>query len=250
MEKKKRKLKLTGVLFILLLIGLIILSGYIFINIPLKNIVVDGNNYLKDNYIIDYLDLDNEKIFSVSRKEIKDKLLQIDLISDIKIHKNYFGTLKINITEDKILFYNANTDKIILAKGREIPYNANYLGVPTLVSSVNEDAYKELTTKMVKITPEMIAKISEIEYSPSLAGDKIIDDKRFLFRMNDGNQVYINTVNMEKLNDYLDIYEIVVNKNGFVKGCLYLDSNSENKTFTDCHEEAIITDGSDTNNEL
>ena len=38
----------------------------------------------------------------------------------------------------------------------------------------------------------------------SIVKDKIVDDKRFLLRMNDGNIVYINTINIEKFNNYLE----------------------------------------------
>ena len=54
--------------------------------------------------------------------------------------------------------------------------------------------------------------------------------------MNDGNIVYINTINIEKYNNYLEIYEALINKNGETNGCLYLDSNSENKHFNICDE--------------
>ena len=116
MDKKKKKRKLNTKRFftflvIILLIGIAI---YYFSNVPIKNIKVEGNYYLKDNYIANYLDLKDAKILTVSRSKIKKKLLKIDLISDVKISKNYFGTLKLKITEDKILFYNWNNKKIVL----------------------------------------------------------------------------------------------------------------------------------------
>ena len=99
------------------------------------------------------------------------------------------------------------------------------------------------------IKKDNISLISEIEYSPSMVNDKIIDDKRFLFRMNDGNIVYINTINIEKFNNYLDIYEVIVNKNGLVKGCLYLDSNSENNHFNNCESNPVVEEEVNNNGE-
>ena len=246
-KKKKRRLKFSGVLLILFIVILIGVSSYFVINAPIRKINIEGNNYLKDNYVIDYLDI-NESLFKLSKKKLKNKLLELDLVKSAKISKNLFGTLTIRIEEDRILFYNYNKNKIILSTGREIDYNNTYLGVPTLINYVPDDVYSELIKKMVKVNAETISKISEIEYSPSLVGDKIIDDKRFLFRMNDGNKVYINTVNIEKINNYLEIYDLIVNKNGLVKGCLYLDSNSDNKYFNDCEEEKIIDN--DTNGDV
>ena len=60
--------------------------------------------------------------------------------------------------------------------------------------------------------------------------------------MNDGNKVYINTPNIEKFNDYLEIYERLVNKNEGIKGCLYLNSNSKNNHFNNCESEIKVED--------
>jgi hypothetical protein len=68
--------------------------------------------------------------------------------------------------------------------------------------------------------------ISEIEYSPSkTALGETIDDYRFLLRMNDTNTVYMNTVNVKKLNKYLEITSTILNTNNETSGILYLDSS-------------------------
>lgn len=239
-KSKKKKIRFKGLLVIFLFIYLIGTCLYYLWSMPIKKIEIDGNNYLKDNYIINYLDIDDESIIKVSKKDIKNKLLELDLISNVKVKKNYFGTLYIELVEDKVLFYNWNNKKIILSSGKEISYNKDYLGIPTLINYVPEEVYEEFIEKLNTIDKENIALISEIEYSRSMVNDKIIDDKRFLFRMNDGNVVYINTINIEKFNNYLDIYEVIVNKNGLVKGCLYLDSNSENNHFNNCESNPVV----------
>ena len=239
-KSKKKKIRFKGLLVIFLAIYLIATCLLYLWNTPIKSVKIEGNNYLKDNYIINYLNIDSESIIKVSKKDLKNKLLELDLISDAKIRKNYFGTLYIKLVEDKILFYNWNNKKIILSSGKEISYNKEYLGVPTLINYVPEEIYKEFINKLNVIDKNNIALISEIEYSPSMVNDKVIDDKRFLFRMNDGNIVYINTINIEKFNNYLEIYEVIVNKNGLVKGCLYLDSNSENNHFNNCESTPVV----------
>lgn len=245
-KKKKKKIKFGGIIVLLLAIYLLITLGYYIYKMPIKRIIVDGNYYLKDNYIIDYLDIDNKSIINTSKSMIKKKLKELPLISDAKIRKNYLGTIYINVVEDKILFYNLNTKKITLSSGKEIEKNNEYLGVPTLINYVPEDILEEFIKMFDRIDRENISLISEIEYSPSIINEKTVDDKRFLFRMNDGNIVYINTINIEKYNNYLEIYEALLNKNGDIKGCLYLDSNSENKHFMVCDEvkERSITNES------
>lgn len=233
-KKKKRKIRLKGLLVIILLIYLILSCGYLIWKMPIKNIEIKGNYFLKDNYIIAYLNIENQSIFRVSKSKIKKKLLNLDLISSVKVHKNYLGKITIDIVEDKILFYNKNEKKIILSSGKKIDYADYYLGVPVLINYVPDNVYEELIKKLDAIDQDVIALISEIEYNPSIINGKTVDNKRFLFRMNDGNKVYINTINIEKFNNYLDIYEAIINKNGNVKGCLYLDSAGDNNHFNNC----------------
>lgn len=235
-KKKKRKIKFGGLIVLILAIYLIITTGYYIYKLPIKRVVFNGNTYLKDNYLINYLEIDNKSIFNISKNSIKNKLLELDLISDVKVRKNYLGILYIDVIEDKVLFYNLNTKKIVLSSGNEVEKKFDYLGIPTLINYVPETLKKEFIEKLNRVNKEELELISEIEYSPSIINGKTVDDKRFLFRMNDGNVVYINTINIEKFNNYLEIYEALKNKNGDLKGCLYLDSNSENKHFNTCNE--------------
>lgn len=237
---KKRKIRLRGLIAVLLVIYLAGTCIYYLWKMPIKSINIEGNYHLKDNYIINYLDLENESIFKVNKKNLKNKLMKIDLISDVSVNKNIFGKLEIKIVEDKILFYDWNIKKIVLSSGKTTEYSKEYLGIPSLINYVPDEIYKEFIDKLNLIDKETLSLVSEIEYSRSMVNEKVVDDKRFLFRMNDGNIVYINTLNIEKFNDYLDIYEVIVNKNGNVTGCLYLDSNSENNHFNNCESMEAV----------
>ena len=236
-KKKKKKLRFKAILAIILLVYLLISIVYYLINKPVKEIIINGNNYLKDNYIIDYLNIENQNIFKINKKKIKNKLLELELINEVEVKKNYLGKLIINIKEDNVLFYNLLNKTLVLSSGKEIKENNfsdAYLGVPILTNMVPNDIYKELINKLIRVNKNVLESVSEIAYDPSKVGEKIVDDKRFKLLMNDGNTVYINTVNIEKFNDYLEIYEGIVSKNGNIKGCLYLDSSSENNHFNDC----------------
>ncbi len=249
-NKKKKKLKFSGLILIIFLGFLVSLFGYYLWTTPVKEINIKGNNYLKDNYLITYLDLNGKSVLSMSRSKIKKKLMALDLVNSVKIHKNYLGKITIEIVEDTPLFYNLNTQKVILTNNKEVDYNDDFLGLPVLINVVPEDVYQEFINKISTIDKNVLSLVSEIQYSPSKINEKIIDDKRFLFRMNDGNTVYINTINIEKFNNYLEIYEVITNKNGGeVKGCLYLDSNSDNNHFNNCEEEVVIPPDGSGNNE-
>ncbi len=246
MKKKRKKLKFRALILIIFILFLASLFIYYLWTTPIKEIEIKGNHYLKDNYIITYLDLNKESVLRASRSKIKKKLLALDLVNSVKIHKNYFGKITIIIEEDEPLFYNLSKKKVVLSNNKEVDYSIDFLGLPVLINFVPLDIYNEFVQKLSTISNDVLSLVSEIEYSPSMINDKVIDDKRFLFRMNDGNTVYINTINIEKFNNYLEIYEVIVNKNGKdIKGCLYLDSNSENNHFNNCEENIVMPEGSE-----
>lgn len=241
-KSKKKKIRLKG-LFIIILFGYLIISCIYYIaSSKIKNISIDGNYYLKDNYIIDYLDISNTSLVKLNKTTIKNKLLKLNLISKVEVNKKITNKLIINIVEEKILFYNWNTKKLVLSNGKSIDKTNEYFGIPSLINYVPSDIYENLINGLSKIKKETLMLISEIEYSPSIVNEKIVDENRFVFRMNDGNKVYINTINIEKINDYFNMYEAIVSKNGDVKGCLYLDSNSENNHFNNCENLEVSGD--------
>lgn len=233
-KEKKKKIRFKGLLIVILFLYLFGSLFYYLVGKPIRNINIEGNSYFKDSYLIDYLDLKNLSILKVSKSSIKKKLLEIDLISDVKVDKNYLGKLNIIVVEEKVLFYNSLNKKIVLSNGEEISNNSSFLGVPTLINRVDDKVYSDLIKSMSNINKDVLMLISEIEYNPSIINNKTIDETRFIFYMNDGNKVYINTINMKKINNYLSIYEAILNKSDVVKGCLYLDSNSENNHFNTC----------------
>lgn len=85
-----------------------------------------------------------------------------------------------------------------------------------------------LIKKLNNINIDILKKVSEIEYSPDIKNEKVIDKNRFLLRMNDGNYIYINLANMDNLNKYEEIYATLDEKQ---KGILNLDSTSKGVVF-------------------
>lgn len=55
----------------------------------------------------------------------------------------------------------------------------------------------------------------------------MIDNTRFLLRMNDKNTVYMNTINITQLNKYIEICSAILATQGNTSGILYLDSSTE-----------------------
>jgi len=225
-KKVRRRLKIKPFLTLIAIILIISFLGYYLYNLHIKNIYIKGNNYLSDYEIITKANIkDYPKIFKTSKKKLENKIEKLDLVESANVKKSIFGKLTIEIKEAIPLFYNRNTSNYVLSNGKSTN-DYTFTGVPLLINYVPEKIYERLIKELSKVKLESIQMASEIEYSPSKSGDTIIDDTRFLLRMNDGNEVYINLINIDRLDSYPLIYTILTEK-----GVLELDSDNERVVF-------------------
>ncbi len=225
-KEVKRKINKKGLIFLILILYIIGNVIYYVFTLPVKNVIVEGNKNLETAEIIEKSGLDKStSLFKTSVLKVQRNLKELDLVDKVEVKKSLNGKITIKITENKPLFINLLENKLVLSNKESINYTKTY-GVPTLINYVPSDIYDELIYGMNKIDPDIINKISELEYSPDKSGEIVFDDARFLLRMNDGNIVYINTPNITKLNNYNTIYAEVGSK-----GILLLDSSSQNYIF-------------------
>ncbi len=225
----KRKLSIKGLIIVLLGAYLIIMGAFAIYKMPIKNIIIEGNILTKDKDILKATNLKvNDSLWQVNKGKIKKKIKTLDYISDVKITKSLLGKVKIVVTEEKVLFLNSNNNKYVLGNGEEIAGDSPIYGVPTLINYVASKTLKSFVKSLNKIDTAIINMISEIEYDPDIKDNITIDDGRFLLKMNDGNMVYINIVNLEKLNNYKEFIATLTDNS---KGVMYLDSNFNGALF-------------------
>lgn len=228
----KKKLNIKAFIILLLIIYLACMAIYYFLSMPIKNIYIKGNHKISDHEIIEVAGIKNyPSIIKLNTFKMKKKIKNLDYVSDVKIKRNLFGKITIFITEANILFYNRNNEKLILSNGKEVE-EENYYGYASLINYVPNKIYNKLIISLNKIDADILQSISEIEYSVSKSGDKIIDDTRFILRMNDGNTVYINLINIKNLNKYQSIYATLND----VLGVVYLDSSSNENIYFKSYE--------------
>ncbi len=214
----KVKIRYDRVFKCLLFLGLLIGIGFYFFRLPLTNIYVTGNTFLKDQEIIELAKISNyPKMRNINKKNIEKALLNNSLISKVKVTKS-LSTININIEETKPIYYDVNEEVTVLANGKAI--NIKY-SVPILVNYVPDTIIELFRESLVKINDSVLNKISEIKYDPN------IDKERFLLTMNDGNYVYINLKRFNLVNNYLTIISNFKDK----KGIIYLDSGSHFEIF-------------------
>ena len=200
----KKKLKISGLLFLLVFIIIITFSFYSVFNLPIKHIHITGNTNVSDNEIINVANIKYyPPIFKVNKKELQEKIMSLPLVKDVSVKKNIFGTLEIYVEEYKILFLNKSTNELVLNNNKSIENNFNYTRIPILVNRVPDNIYEELVDGLSSIDYDILTSISEIEYSKATNKDnEVIDEKRFILRMNDGNTVVKGTmIGEEYIND-------------------------------------------------
>lgn len=232
-QQKKKKLKLQAKIFLRLLLVILVFCVVLFylLNIDTKNIVIKGNNQVKDAEIIRVAGLkDYPKLYKLNKNKLKKNIVSIPLIDSVKIKRNIFGKISIEVEETKILLYYKYDNKYITLSGNHIDSKENYYGYPTLINFTPDTILENLIKGLNKVDYETIKMINEIEYNPYKSQEgTTIDNNRFILKMNDGNTVYIDIPNIKNLNKYTTI--IATPGMEQTKGVIYLDTINDQIVF-------------------
>ena len=215
-KKKKKKLRVGRILLAIILFFLLLFLFTKVISFPIKNIYVEGNTMFTDQEIIEMAKLsDYPSILEYSSRKISNTLKKNTYILNAKVKKKNMKEIYITIEENKPILYNQSKQKTVLADKTEV---VGELDVPILINYVPDTIYDKFIDKILMIDSKIYSKVSEIKYDPNK-----VDNKRFLFTMNDGNYVYLTVNHLEKLNNYVEIMQMVLSKYKEDRGILYLD---------------------------
>ena len=218
--KKKIRIRILPIVIIIFILTLLSGSVYLLSLIPIKNIYISGNNYLKDQEIIELAKIENYPSFLKTRtKDMKKNIKKSPYVKSVTIKKKILGIVEIKIEEYNILFRKEENNKIVLEDKEELIDNEKYQ-VPILLNYIPDTKYDSFIKGMNQVTPSIKNQISEIRYYPNTQ-----DEDRFLLYMNDGNYVYLTLTKFKQINYYEDVLEKLDGK----KGILYLDSGNHFK---------------------
>lgn len=218
--KKKIRIRILPIIIIIFILTLLFGSVYLLSLIPIKNIYISGNNYLKDQEIIELAKIENYPSFLKTRtKDMKKNIKKSPYVKSVTINKKILGIVEIQIEEYNILFRKEENNKIVLEDKEELIDNEKYQ-VPILLNYIPDTKYDSFIKGMNQVTPSIKNQISEIRYYPNTQ-----DEDRFLLYMNDGNYVYLTLTKFKQINYYEDVLEKLDGK----KGILYLDSGNHFK---------------------
>ena len=104
---KKKKSKLNTFLNKILLIILVLIVAIILVFVSgafdISEISVEGNNHISNEQIISFSEIElNSNIFSVSKKDVYNKIKQNPYIEDVEIKKVFPNKIKIIVNERKV----------------------------------------------------------------------------------------------------------------------------------------------------
>ena len=219
---KKKKLNIKRTLAFLLFIYIFCYIVYFLISRPIRHIEITGNEYVLDSEILRVSKLkDYPSFLKYSNNRIEKSLKNIKFIDEVEVKKWFNYTIKINIKENKPLFY--YKEKVVLSNGNIINNDMNNVyGIPIFQNNLNSDLLNKFIENFKVLDDNIIYEMDTIEYYP-LKNDKgkIVTKDRFKIVMNDGNNVIVNTKSLSVINKYNDIYSSL----GDRKGIINLDTN-------------------------
>lgn len=216
---KKRKLKVFRLLLIVFVpIGLFF-GVYSYLKLPISNLIVRGNNYLEDDYILKLAGVYDYPSFWLTKlRKGENNLEKSNYIVKADIKRKFFHVVEINVVENRALFVKTTDNKIVFSDNSEVNIRDKYsFRVPRLLNYVPDTKYKSFIKGMKNIDENILAKISDIEYVPN-----DLDKDRFLLYMDDGNMVYLTLTKFKMINYYNDVLEQLEDR----KGILYLDNGN------------------------
>ena len=220
---KKRKIKLLNFLIFLLVLAVLSFCVYLLFQIRVKNLIVTGNNYINDDTILEIAKVKNyPKFITTSGIIVKKNLMKYDYIKNVKFKRKYPLTFQIEVEEAKPLFFNTTSNSYVLNNNKSIKQDSVLYNfrVPRLLNYVPDKKYKLFVEYMDRVNPDIISKISDIEYQPN-----DYDKDRFLLYMDDGNMVYLTLTKFKMINHYNEVLKQLENH----KGILYLDNGNHFK---------------------
>ena len=217
---KKTKIKVFNLFLVLFVLIGLFFGGKIIYEAPIKNYIITGTTYLKDDYILELGNLKNyPKFLFLNREQVSKKITKSEYIEDCKIKKKWGFILELDITENRPLIYDMNQEKYVLEHNRVVEKNeiSKSFRVPRLLNYVPDTKFEKFVKGMTNVKQDTLSKISDIEYQPN-----DYDKDRFLLYMDDGNMVYLTLTKFKMINQYNNVLSQLEGH----KGILYLDSGN------------------------
>ena len=115
--RRRKKMTPSPIFVIMLLILVILIAGFLFINstyFTVGSVIVEGNKYLATEDVFHVAGISEKiNIFRLDTTDIKRRLLQDLRIGDVQVNRQFPSTIVIKVTERQPLAYVANTNGFV-----------------------------------------------------------------------------------------------------------------------------------------
>ena len=135
---KRKKLRVFRLLLIVIVPVGLFFGVYNYLKLPVVNLIVKGNEYLEDDYILYLAEVEDYPSFWLtSMHKAEKKLEKSSYIKKATIKRRFYHVLTIDISENKALFIKGNVDKVVFEDGKEIDVLEDFsFRIPRLLNSV------------------------------------------------------------------------------------------------------------------
>lgn len=184
-----------------------------------KGVVINGTHYLDASYIEDVANIHEGSIFFCNIPFLKEMKLKKDpLIASASVKLTSNNVISITIQEKKAIGYRyEDTAEILLSDNTKAELKSAYLDIIASVPLIEGFTDKEQTRLLCKafdaVDQNMIENIAQVtQYSLSY------DDQAMQIQMRNGGYFLGNYQNLDKLNDYYEIYAKLNDKSQCISG--------------------------------
>ena len=162
---KKTKIKFVNLLLVLLVLVGLFFAVKVVLNEKIHTIVVKGNNYLKDDYLLELANIkDYPSYFLLNRGSACKKVMKSSYVRSCKISKKWNYGIVLKIEEEKPLFYDMNKNKYIFNNSSGVGEDeiSKNFRVPRLLNYVPDTKYNKFISGMGIVKEDTLSKISDI----------------------------------------------------------------------------------------
>ena len=155
LSTRKKKLKIIPFFIALLIIVLVSFSVIQILQAKIKNIIITNGDYLKDDYIIDLAGIrDYPSFYLTNTLKIKKNLLKSPYIRNVKIKREFYHVLEIEVVTNRPLFINSATNEVVFEDKNTVKVDdeIDLFRVPRLMNYVPDDKYSTFIDKIRKST--------------------------------------------------------------------------------------------------
>ncbi|MCH7320839.1 FtsQ-type POTRA domain-containing protein [Solibacillus sp. MA9] len=242
---KKRRKRRTNFKFVALItVFLLIILVLLYFQLPysnIKKIDIKGAELREEAFYLQQSTLQiDDSLWGFKTSEVEQTIAENEWIKSVHVKRKFLNDVEITIDEwHKVAYISKDGEFYPMLENGVIFNEVNEItpiDAPIFLDFEDEALRKKLLTQLVKLKPEVLSLISQINSNSTEA-----DPYAITLFMNDGYEVRADANTLgEKLNYYPSIIAQIEQQEGFEKGIIDIEVGSYYRPFSD--EYSLIGD--------